>query len=336
MDVDAALDSVAAELYAVDRDEFVRERDARARATEDRDLAARIRKLRKPTAAAALVNRFVREQPDRVRELRDLGDALRQAHRDLDGARIRELSPQRGRLVDELSTMVTDGASDTVAREVRETLDAAVADPDTAEEVARGQLVTALHPGTGIGDDDMAAWFASAPASGGTVDTESGSRAKERGKSDRKPEQRRDEKRQQQKRQPDEQRRQEQRLREEEQQEEEQREEQKRAKEYREKQRREEQRQEKARQEQQRREEQRREEQRREERQRQQQREQQRRLRARLDKARQRRNAAVTELRKAEAAEAQARRRAADARKEFEAADREVSDVETELSEQDS
>lgn|SRR5690606_35351762 len=311
MDVDAALDSVAAELYAVDRDEFVRERDARARATEDRDLAARIRKLRKPTAAAALVNRFVREQPDRVRELRDLGDALRQAHRDLDGARIRELSPQRGRLVDELSTMVTDGASDTVAREVRETLDAAVADPDTAEEVARGQLVTALHPGTGIGDDDMAAWFASAPASGGTVDTESGSRAKERGKSDRKPEQRRDEKRQQQKRQPDEQRRQEQRLREEEQQEEEQREEQKRAKEYREKQRR-------------------------EERQRQQQREQQRRLRARLDKARQRRNAAVTELREAEAAEAQARRRAADARKEFEAADREVSDVETELSEQDS
>lgn len=316
MDVDAALDSVAAELYAVDRDEFVRERDARARATEDRDLAARIRKLRKPTAAAALVNRFVREQPDRVRELRDLGDALRQAHRDLDGVRIRELSPQRGRLVDELSTMVTDGASDTVAREVRETLDAAVADPDTAEEVARGQLVTALHPGTGIGDDDMAAWFASAPASGGTVDTESGSRAKERGKSDRKPEQRRDEKRQQQKRQPDEQRRQEQRLREEqeqeeEQQEEERREEQKRAKEYREKQRR-------------------------EERQRQQQREQQRRLRARLDKARQRRNAAVTELREAEAAEAQARRRAADARKEFEAADREVSDVETELSEQDS
>lgn len=326
MDVDAALDSVAAELYAVDRDEFVRERGARARATEDRDLAARIRKLRKPTAAAALVNRFVREQPDRVRELRDLGDALRQAHRDLDGVRIRELSPQRGRLVDELSTMVTDGASDTVAREVRETLDAAVADPDTAEEVARGQLVTALHPGTGIGDDDMAAWFASAPASGGTVDTKSGSRAKERGKSDRKPEQRRDEKRQQQKRQPDEQRRQEQRLREEEQQEEEQqeeeqreeeqREEQKRAKEYREKQRREEQR--------------------REERQRQQQREQQRRLRARLDKARQRRNAAVTELREAEAAEAQARRRAADARKEFEAADREVSDVETELSEQDS
>ncbi|TWH21297.1 hypothetical protein [Prauserella rugosa] len=316
MDVDAALDSVAAELYAVDRDEFVRERDARARATEDRDLAARIRKLCKPTAAAALVNRFVREQPDRVRELRDLGDALRQAHRDLDGVRIRELSPQRGRLVDELSTMVTDGASDTVAREVRETLDAAVADPDTAEEVARGQLVTALHPGTGIGDDDMAAWFASAPASGGTVDTESGSRAKERGKSDRKPEQRRDEKRQQQKRQPDEQRRQEQRLREEqeqeeEQQEEERREEQKRAKEYREKQRR-------------------------EERQRQQQREQQRRLRVRLDEARQRRNAAVTELREAEAAEAQARRRAADARKEFEAADREVSDVETELSEQDS
>src|SRR5690606_7628556 len=326
MDVDAALDSVAAELYAVDRDEFVRERGARARATEDRDLAARIRKLRKPTAAAALVNRFVREQPDRVRELRDLGDALRQAHRDLDGARIRELSPQRGRLVDELSTMVTDGASDTVAREVRETLDAAVADPDTAEEVARGQLVTALHPGTGIGDDDMAAWFASAPASGGTVDTESGSRAKERGKSDRKPEQRRDAKRQQQKRQPDEQRRQEQRLREEEQQEEEQqeeeqreeeqREEQKRANEYRQKQRREEQR--------------------REEPQRQRQREPRPRRRVRLGGARQRRNAAVTELREAEAAEAQARRRAADARKEFEAADREVSDVETELSEQDS
>lgn len=160
MDVDAAVDSVAAELYALDRDEFVRERDARARGAGDRDVAARIRKLRKPTVAASLVNRFVREHPDRVRELRELGDELRSAHRDLDGTRLRELSPRRRELVDELSTMAAPDASESVTGEVRNTLDAAVADPPTAETVARGQLTSALRPGTGLGDDDMATWFA--------------------------------------------------------------------------------------------------------------------------------------------------------------------------------
>ncbi|WP_253857147.1 hypothetical protein [Prauserella alba] len=144
---DAALRDVADELYALDRAEFTRTRDQRARSAGDRDLAARIRKLRKPTVAAARVNRFARRNPGRVGQLRGLGDELRAAHGELDGDRIRELSQRRSDLVRELSELEAADADLDVSREVHDTFDAAVTDAGAGEAVARGCLAATLQPG---------------------------------------------------------------------------------------------------------------------------------------------------------------------------------------------
>ncbi|NIJ09931.1 type IV secretory pathway VirB10-like protein [Saccharomonospora amisosensis] len=146
-------EAVADELYAARREEFTRlreERAARARADGSRDLAERIRKLRKPTSSAALVNHLARSRPDDVAGLRELGEALRDAHTELAGDRLRELSRQRHDLVRALTRaaaeLASGGVSEAVSREVSETLDAAVADPESARAVQRGRLVSALRP----------------------------------------------------------------------------------------------------------------------------------------------------------------------------------------------
>src|SRR4051794_41985373 len=66
-------------LYAADLEDFVGARDALAkqlRADGDREGAAAVKKLPKPTRAAWAVNRLVRERPDEVRALVEAGEAL--------------------------------------------------------------------------------------------------------------------------------------------------------------------------------------------------------------------------------------------------------------------
>ncbi|MEU3272586.1 hypothetical protein ABZ639_17230 [Saccharomonospora sp. NPDC006951] len=161
------LDSVADELYRLDRDEFTAARAdfaARAWKAGEKDLAAKIMSLRKPTIAAELVNRLARQRPDDLGELAELGDALRGAHSELAGEALRELSKRRHDLVASLTTEATGLASgqvsESVTREVTETLEAALAERKVAEEVARGRLSAALHPEAVFGAD----WFGSAPA----------------------------------------------------------------------------------------------------------------------------------------------------------------------------
>ena len=160
MDVDA----VADELYALPREEFTAARDARvkaARATGDRDLAAAIGKLRKPTSAAWVTNLLAREYPGEVGDLIELGTALREAQATLDGATLQELSRQRHQvvhaLVQQAGALGRDAGtpvSEAVAREVEETVTAALSDPDAARALATGRLATALSPREG--------WFAGA------------------------------------------------------------------------------------------------------------------------------------------------------------------------------
>ena len=95
----------AAELYAADLDEFTARRAelaSAARAAGDQDAARQIAGLRKPTRAAWLVNQLVRADPGVPGRLAELGTELRAAAAALDGARIRELSQARRRLVDDL------------------------------------------------------------------------------------------------------------------------------------------------------------------------------------------------------------------------------------------
>lgn len=155
------VERVADELYGLPADEFVAARDERARqarAGGDREAAAAIRRLRRPSTSAWLANMLVRHRPDHVAEVTELGDALRAAQAGLAGEDIRRLGERRRRLVDrllpearaladELGHPVGDG----VVREFEGTVQAALADADAAEEFAAGRLATALHAGAGFG-----------------------------------------------------------------------------------------------------------------------------------------------------------------------------------------
>ncbi|MDF3312807.1 hypothetical protein P3H15_48640 [Rhodococcus sp. T2V] len=147
------LDDVADELYGLDPGEFVEARTAQvtaARDNKDRALATEIGKLRKPTVVGWLVNLLARELPDEVGALLALGDALRDAQRHLSGPDLRRLTTQRQQVVRALARKAGALAADrgrTVGedalRDVGQTLHAALADAETAEQVRRGRVVTA-------------------------------------------------------------------------------------------------------------------------------------------------------------------------------------------------
>jgi hypothetical protein len=142
------LDDIARELYAVNPDEFTAARDqraAQAKSAGDTELARQLRKLRRPTTSAWLVNLLGRERGDELTELFELADQFRAEG--LSGQRMRELSEQRRRLVrrllGEAERLAHDagvGASAEVIRQVEATLGAAVADPQAAELVRAGRL----------------------------------------------------------------------------------------------------------------------------------------------------------------------------------------------------
>ncbi|NIH85152.1 hypothetical protein [Amycolatopsis granulosa] len=164
-------ETVADELYALPRDEFTAARTERAKAARARqpDLAKRITGLRKPTVAAWLVNQVVRQHPREIEQLDDLGSRLRAAHRKLAGDELRTLSRQRNELIRRLSGLASAIADtvgvayhDTAERQVEDTFEAAVSNPDSAAEVRAGRLSTALTPSTS--EDWLAAALAASPA----------------------------------------------------------------------------------------------------------------------------------------------------------------------------
>ncbi|VVJ15999.1 Uncharacterised protein [Amycolatopsis camponoti] len=143
-------DTVAGELYGGDLAEFVSARNAAAKAAKaegNAELAAKIRELRKPTTAAAIVNRLAREDDAELRELAELGDELRDAHTRLAGDDLRALTRRRGELVRRIVHGLPS-MSDTVSREVEATLEAVAADPGTAELAVAGRLTSVAHQDT--------------------------------------------------------------------------------------------------------------------------------------------------------------------------------------------
>ncbi|MGA9308744.1 MAG: hypothetical protein WBV74_00020 [Pseudonocardiaceae bacterium] len=150
------VESVADELYSLPREEFTAARNTAAeRAGEqgDRKLAKQIGALRRPSTAAWLANLLAREQPDELRALVQLGDGLREAQRQLQGAQLRRLSQQRHELVrslvqqaQSLARATGHPASDAVTRELVNTFTAAVNSANAAQAVAGGRLTAALDP----------------------------------------------------------------------------------------------------------------------------------------------------------------------------------------------
>lgn len=140
-------DTVADDLYAGEPASFVASRTAAARAAKsegDAALARRIQALRKPTTAAFFVNRLARDGSPALAELSDLGDRLRAAHASLAGDQLRELAQRRAELVRSVLRDAPD-LSDSVAREVEETLETVVADPAVARLVLAGRLTSVAH-----------------------------------------------------------------------------------------------------------------------------------------------------------------------------------------------
>ena len=149
-------DRVAAaveELYGADPEAFTGRRGelvTAARTAGDRAAAKAIAALRRPTRAAWVVNRLARTDPGAPPRLTELATALRAAQEARDGPRLRELSAERGALVDALTAqaLAAAGVADPPASlrlEVGETLQAALADPEVAAAFATGTLTRAVQ-----------------------------------------------------------------------------------------------------------------------------------------------------------------------------------------------
>lgn len=147
----ADLAGVAADLYGVPPAEFTGARTAAvkaARSDGERDLARAVGALRKPSSAAAAVNLLVRERPDDLGALLDLGVRIREAQAALAGADLRALHAEQQRAVgaaaDAALELLGGGAGGSVRGQVEATLRAAMGDPDAAAAVATGLLVRDL------------------------------------------------------------------------------------------------------------------------------------------------------------------------------------------------
>lgn len=180
-DTSDTFDAAAAKLYAGPREGFIAtraERAAAAKAAGDAELAARIKALRKPSIAAWLVNRLAREHADEVARLADLGEELREAHADLDGDRLRELSTQRRAAIDGLAerarALGADASGppgDAIIDQVSGTLESVTADADAAARVAAGRLDAAIAP------SGFEAWLVAPVGTGPRRDTRDAAKA---------------------------------------------------------------------------------------------------------------------------------------------------------------
>lgn len=158
----ADLEAAAALLYEQPPADFVTVRGnlaSSAAARGDRQLSELIKKLRKPTVSAWVLNLLSRYASDEMDQLLELGPALTTATRKGQAAELRTLSAKRQQLMGvlmqrakRLLAMHRLKMSASVAYEVESTLTAAVADPEVAAAVKTGRLErSAQYAGLGPG-----------------------------------------------------------------------------------------------------------------------------------------------------------------------------------------
>lgn len=133
------LKPVADELYGLSPKEFTAARNAAAKQTDDKDLAKAIQDLRRPTVGAWAVNKLVRDAPEGLEEALGLSTAQ---------LTMRELGRKRKELMEALvyrTLELTGPLADDAVTQVRNTLTAAMADPESAEQVRTGHLTKGLE-----------------------------------------------------------------------------------------------------------------------------------------------------------------------------------------------
>lgn len=160
---DEALADIAGRLYAGPLDDFIAARAAAAKvvANRDKDLAAAVRGLQKPSVAAWALNMLARHRPDVPAQLGELGARMRAAQDSLDAAALRELGRERRAMladaVDTARSVAREQGrpiSDAMSSEVEETLRALTADAGAANAVASGRLLKILSA-DGVNDVDL-------------------------------------------------------------------------------------------------------------------------------------------------------------------------------------
>lgn len=163
---------VADRLYAEPAATFTRTRDAEAKACADKDLAARIKALKKPSVAAWAVNLLVRRESEQIDQVLAIAESLRAAAESMDGEELRTLTRQRRQLTAALTTTARDLVREhdvrltaAVADQVEGMLTAAMLDPVAAAVLRSGLVVTAFTS-TGVSDLDAAAVCAVPGATG--------------------------------------------------------------------------------------------------------------------------------------------------------------------------
>ncbi len=160
------------DLYGLPLNSFIPERTELARtlrSAKERDEAAAVAALRKPSVAAWAVNQLVRTQGAAVADLFAAGDALRDAQADLlagrgDGRSLRAAGERERAAVDTLvdaarGLLSSEGheLSPAVVERVADTLHAAALDEDAREQVRPGRLERELrHVGLGLGEAEPA------------------------------------------------------------------------------------------------------------------------------------------------------------------------------------
>ncbi|MDQ0661530.1 hypothetical protein QFZ35_000028 [Arthrobacter ulcerisalmonis] len=160
---DEALADIADRLYGGALDDFVAARAAAAKdaAREDKDLAAAVRAMPKPSVAAWAINMLVRKRPEVLAGLGGLGVRMRAAQDSLDAPSLRALGRERRTMladaVDTARSVAQEqgrSISDAMASDVEETLRALTADEGAAAAVGSGRLLKVLSA-DGVNDVDL-------------------------------------------------------------------------------------------------------------------------------------------------------------------------------------
>lgn len=157
---------IADRLYAEPLPRFTAARDVAAKAlttgeNADKELAARVKALRKPSVAAWAVNLLVRRESGQIDQVLELAASLRAAAESMDGEELRALTRQRRQLTNVLAGSARDLAREegvrlttTVVDQVEGMLNAAMLDP-TAATVVRSGLVLTAFTSTGVSELDV-------------------------------------------------------------------------------------------------------------------------------------------------------------------------------------
>jgi hypothetical protein len=149
------------DLYAADLSGFTRQRDDLVKQLKkdgDKDGAAAVKQLRKPSTVAWAVNQVARRAPDAIDELltaaRDVHAAQARAVQDKDGAGLREATTEWRTQIRALAADVGREAGEQYRDDAAATFEAASTNEELGVILKAGRLVAALSP-SGFGLQGM-------------------------------------------------------------------------------------------------------------------------------------------------------------------------------------